>query len=167
MIMLIKKLIYQLFTKKVDLIVCFLLSTRRIWKFQQKSWYESVFFAFWCAYLKISFTDFYQLDNFFLPNQSSQQKIFFSKLHQIYAQVRDFLHFFTFQRSEMTISFLKKLKRDNFFFCVIIFFCNFLADYKVQKKKQLSQQQKKQLSTSEHSDFVLFWHKKRYINNGR
>ena len=153
--MLINKLIYQVFTKKVDLIVCFLLSTRRIWKFQQKSWYESVFFALWCAYLKISFTDFYQLDNFFLPNQSSQQKIFFSKLHQIYAQVRDFLHFFTFQRSEMTISFKKKLESDNCFFCVIIFF--FFENAEISKKKKEVITQKKQLSTMSNSKNFPFW----------
>ena len=34
------------------------------------------------------------------------------------------------------------LGRDNCFFFVIIVFCNFLADYKAQKKKQLSQTKK-------------------------
>ena len=91
--------------------------------------------------MKISFTDFYQLDNFFLPNISSQQNIFFSKLHQIYAQVRDFLHFFTFQRSEMTISFKKKLESDNCFFCVIIFF--FFENAEISKKKKRSCHKKK------------------------
>ena len=58
------------------------------------------------------------------------------------------------------------LGRDNCFFFVIIVFCNFLADYKGQKKKQLSQKK-----TNYHVPwtqikhrFDPFWHKKRYIS---
>ena len=50
------------------------------------------------------------------------------------------------------------------FFFVIIVFCNFLADYKAQKKTVITKKNSYHvLWTQIKHRFGLFWHKKRYI----
>ena len=118
---------------------------RRFSVFHKKICFHTMILALYQAYSKISFRDFYQVDNFFSQNSSFQKKLFLTKLQRKYAWWRDFLHFFTFEKSEMAISSIKKVKSDNCFFFVIIFF--FCEKRKSFGKKKTIITKKKQLST--------------------